>query len=174
MGWIFFIFWAWKVFSWNSLILDQESSIFQNIRVPFSRNIRNTFFWENTRIFFRVSFLLCFFFRDWGVPFWNSNFFFLEKLFFRKYKKIVSGKKMKLRLKGAPGGRIYRYLLWKFEKAPNRYLNNFVSDHFKKLSLCENFKLDPRTEDYLFKLSKKCQGHKSSRSWSNFRKLFNR
>ena len=71
---------------------------------------------------------------------------------------------MRLRLKGAPGSPIYRHLLAKFSKAPNQYLINFVSDYFKKLLLCENFKLDPTTEDYLFKLSKKCQGHKSSRS----------
>ena len=55
---------------------------------------------------------------------------------------------MRLRLKGAPGSPIYRHLLAKFSKAPNQYLINFVSDYFKKLLLCENFKLDPTTEDY--------------------------
>ena len=61
---------------------------------------------------------------------------------------------MRLRLKGAPGSPIYRHVLAKFSKAPNQYLINFVSDYFKKLLLCENFKLDPTTEDYLFKLPK--------------------
>ena len=42
------------------------------------------------------------------------------------------------------------------------------------LSLSENFKLDSTTEGYLFNILKKCRGHKSSRNWPNFRKIFKR
>ena len=56
----FFISRARKVFPWNFLMFSLGSSIFQIIRVPFSRNIRKTFFEKIEEIFSGWIFLFFF------------------------------------------------------------------------------------------------------------------
>ena len=53
-------------------------------------------------------------------------------------------------------------LLAKLPKSPNRYTNKFASDYYKKLSLSENFKLDPATEGYLFNILKNVEVTKTA------------
>ena len=59
-----FHFRKYKKFFWDWFLLFFEvvlkSSIFRNIRVPFPRNIRKAFCWENIRNFFRVFFFFIF------------------------------------------------------------------------------------------------------------------
>ena len=45
-------------------------------------------------------------------------------------------------------------LLVKLPKSPNRCTIKSVSDYYEKLPLSENFKLDSKTEGYLFNLLK--------------------
>ena len=47
-----------------------------------------------------------------------------------------------------------RTLLKKLPKPPNQYIINSGSDYHRKLTISENFKLFPTTEDALFKLLK--------------------
>ena len=55
-------------------------------------------------------------------------------------------------------------LLAKLPKLPDRYTIKFVSDYYKKLSLSKNFKLDSKTEGYLFNMLKNVEVTKAAGS----------